>query len=195
MSASNTSDGQSTVLIVDDDQDTADLYTDYLKDTYRVHTAYSGEEALEVMDATIDVVLLDRRMPELSGDDVLDAIRERDSDCRIVMMTAVSPDFDIIDLPFDEYLVKPVSAETVRDAIERMLVRTTYDANIQRLMSVASKMATLESTLELSDLTANDEYAALEAEFVALRDELGTEKSEEDPYPEFTMEKIQTVIN
>lgn len=195
MSASNTSDGQSTVLIVDDDQDTADLYTDYLKDTYRVHTAYSGEEALEVMDATIDVVLLDRRMPELSGDDVLDAIRERDSDCRIVMMTAVSPDFGIIDLPFDEYLVKPVSAETVRDAIERMLVRTTYDANIQRLMSVASKMATLESTLELSDLTANDEYAALEAEFVALRDELGTEKSEEDPYPEFTMEKIQTVIN
>lgn len=194
MPPSNPTDDKPIVLVVDDEQTTADLYTEFLADMYSVRTAYSGTEALELMDSTVDVVLLDRRMPGLSGDEVLETMRERESDFRTIMVTAVSPDLDIIDLPFDEYLVKPVSMETLDDAIDRMLIRTTYDAKIQNLMSLASKMATLESKLELSDLTASDEYVALETEFTEMREELGREAREVDPYPEFTIEKIRAVI-
>ena len=195
MTSSNPSDDQPTVLVVDDERATADLYTEYLAETYRVRTAYSGREALELMDSTVDVVLLDRQMPGLSGDEVLEAMRARESDCRFIMVTGITPDLDIIGLPFDEYLVKPVSSETVHDAVERMLVRTTHDARIQKLLSIASKMATLESKLELSDLTASDEYAVLEAQFSDLRGTLGEEVLEDDPYPEFTTAKIRSVID
>lgn len=195
MPSSDTAADHPTVLVVDDERSIADLYTEYLAETYRVRTAYSGEEALELMDSTVDVLLLDRRMPGLSGDEVLETIRDRETGLRTIMVTAVSPDLDVISLPFDEYLTKPVSSETLHDAIERMLTRSTYDAKIQRVMSLASKMATLESKLDLCDLRANDEYAALEAEFTEMRKEFDGEALDDDPYSEFTAEKIQTVID
>ena len=40
-------------------------------------------------------------MPQLSGDEVLNTIRDRDLDCQVVMVTGVTADFDILDLPFD----------------------------------------------------------------------------------------------
>jgi len=60
-----------------------------------------------VIDETVDVVLLDRMMPGMSGQEVLAAIRERGLDCRVAMVTAVDADFDVIEMGFDEYLGKP----------------------------------------------------------------------------------------
>ncbi|MDX1748088.1 MAG: response regulator, partial [Halobacteriales archaeon] len=57
------------VLIVDDEPEIVDLYNRRLKGTYAVRTAYGGTEALEEADESVDIVLLDRRMPDLSGDD------------------------------------------------------------------------------------------------------------------------------
>ncbi|ESS07881.1 MAG: response regulator containing CheY-like receiver, AAA-type ATPase, and DNA-binding domain protein [uncultured archaeon A07HN63] len=51
-----------TVLVVDDESDVADLYAYRLEDAFSVRTAYSGEEAIETVDETVDVILLDRRM-------------------------------------------------------------------------------------------------------------------------------------
>jgi len=78
---------------------------------HEVRTAYSGEEALEKVDEDVDIVLLDRLLPDLPdlpGDEVLERVRERGLDCRVVMVTAVDPDFDIVELPVDEYIHKPV---------------------------------------------------------------------------------------
>ncbi len=57
-----------SVLIAEDEPDLANLYTSRLEERYDVRTAYDGTEALEAIDGDIDVVLLDRRMPGLSGD-------------------------------------------------------------------------------------------------------------------------------
>ena len=78
-----------------------------------VRTAYGGEEALEKADEDVDLVFLDRQMPDMSGDDVLERVRERGLDCRVVMVTAVDPDFDIVEMPFDDYLTKPVMRDDV----------------------------------------------------------------------------------
>lgn len=85
-------DRDPVVLVVDDEEDLANLYSQWLSDDYAVRTAYNGEQALERLDETVDVVLLDRRMPGLSGDDALNRIREREYDCRVAMVTAVDPD-------------------------------------------------------------------------------------------------------
>ena len=160
------------VLVVEDEADLADLYAAWLGDEYRVRTAYGGHEALETLDELdneVDAILLDRRMPGLSGDEVLSAVREREIDCRVAMVTAVEPDFDILAMGFDDYLVKPVSSDTLRDTVVSLLQRSEYDAGVQDLFSLTSKKAMLEAEKSPSELADNEEYQELTAQIEALR--------------------------
>ena len=62
-------DRTATVLIVDDEQNLTTLYAAWLEPDYDVVTATSGSEAVTELDSDVDVALLDRRMPETSGDE------------------------------------------------------------------------------------------------------------------------------
>jgi DNA-binding response OmpR family regulator len=139
------------VLVVDDDEDLADTCEYWLRDDYDVRVAYGGEDALSQADETVDVVLLDRRMPNLSGDDVLERLRERGLDCHVAMMTAVEPDTEIVDMPFDDYLVKPVTKTDVREAVEELVVRSEFDEEVREFFALESTEAALE-TRDVEDL-------------------------------------------
>jgi DNA-binding response OmpR family regulator len=161
------------VLVVEDEPDLADLYAAWLGDEYRVRTAYGGHEALDELDEAddeVDAILLDRRMPGLSGDEVLTAVRDRGIDCRVAMVTAVEPDFDILEMGFDDYLVKPVTSDTLRETVEGLLRRSEYDTEVQELFSLTSKKAMLESEKSASDLADNEEYQRLTERIEELRD-------------------------
>ena len=161
------------VLVVEDEPDLADLYAAWLDDEYRVRTAYGGQEALDQLDEVGDdvaAILLDRRMPGLSGDEVLTAVRDRGIDCRVAMVTAVEPDFDILEMGFDDYLVKPVTSDTLRETVEGLLRRGEYDSEVQELFSLTSKKAMLESEKSATDLADNDEYQRLTERIDELRD-------------------------
>ncbi|MCT9096024.1 bacterio-opsin activator domain-containing protein [Haloarchaeobius sp. HME9146] len=144
---SDTQRSTPTVLVVDDDQDLADTCRYWLEgEGYRVRTAYGGEDALDVVDEEqVDLVLLDRRMPRLSGDEVLDELRERGHDCPVAMMTAVAPDTDIVDMPFDEYLVKPVAEEDVLDAAEELLARDSFSEDVREYFALEATESALSS--------------------------------------------------
>lgn len=163
-----------TVLIVDDEVNITELFNAWLKEEYDVRMAISGEEALEKLDESVDVVLLDRRMPGLSGDEVLEVIREETPDCRVAMVTAVEPDFDVIEMGFDDYLTKPIDREDLESVIESLLQRKEYDGRMQEYFALASKKATLEAAKPISELEANEEYRDLVAEVEALEEELDT---------------------
>jgi two-component system response regulator AdeR len=160
------------VLVVDDEPDVANSYAAHVEDRYEVRTAYSGREALEELDGTIDVVLLDRRMPDVSGDDVLDTIRDREMDCRVAMVTAVDPDFDIIDMPFDDYLVKPVSRQELLDVISGLLRCDKYESRLKDYYMLTSKMVALKSSKSQVELEDSEGYAELEDRRNRVRDEL-----------------------
>lgn len=193
MRKNQSADNRPIVLVVDDDADARDLYANQLDGQYSVLTAASGEDALEAIDERVAVVLLDRRMPGLSGDEVLQMIRDRNHQCRIVMVTGVSPAVDILDLPFDDYLVKPVSGGQLNETVSRMLVRNESDETIQNAMALVSKMATLESKMEISELKKSPEYAALESQLADLH--AGIDLGDgDDEYTEFTTEKIQAIF-
>ncbi len=160
------------VLVVEDEPDLADLYAAWLGDEYRVRTAYGGQEALEELDAVddeVDAILLDRRMPGLSGDEVLSAVRERGIDCRVAMVTAVEPDFDILEMGFDDYLVKPVTSDTLKETVAGLLRRGEYDTEMQELFSLTSKKAMLETEKSATELADNDEYQRLTDRIEELR--------------------------
>jgi len=110
-------------------------------------------------------------MPDLSGDDVLETIRERDLECRVAMVTAVEPELDIIDLGFDDYLRKPVDRDTLLATVERLLRRSTYDGTVQRYFSTARKHALLVDSGDPT-VTESDEFAELRSRLEALRGEL-----------------------
>jgi CheY-like chemotaxis protein len=62
---------EGTVLVVDDEPQLAELYSMQLAEEYEVRTATGGPEALDLVDEEVDVALLDRRMPRMSGDELL----------------------------------------------------------------------------------------------------------------------------
>jgi DNA-binding response OmpR family regulator len=160
------------VLAVDDEPDVTEVYSLWLPDEYTVHRAAGGEEALEVMDETVDVVLLDRLMPGTNGDAVLEHIREEGYDCRVAMVTAVDPDFDVLEMPFDDYVVKPVDPDELRATVDRLLTLAAYDARSEALFRLAARRAALESAKSEETLAANDEYRALVERIDELRAEL-----------------------
>ncbi|MFW5919655.1 MAG: response regulator transcription factor [Halanaeroarchaeum sp.] len=146
--------GTATILVVDDERDLADLYSMWIDDQYDVRTAYGGEEALEKMDDSVHIVLLDRRMPDLTGDEVLERIREQGYEARVVMVTAVDPGLDVIELDFDEYLTKPVSRPELNRVIENMRIQLRRTGALKEHTSVSNKMAALEGELDPETLEA-----------------------------------------
>ena len=161
-----------TVLVVDDERDVADAYAAQLESDYIVSTAYSGQEALDRLDASIDVVLLDRRMPGISGDEVLEHIRDRRLSCRVAMVTAVDPDFDIIEMPFDDYVIKPVSREDLFNTIERLLTCSEYADRLQEYYSLTAKHAALSANKPAAELAESDQFQRLEERLDEIRDDL-----------------------
>ena len=150
-----------TVLVVDDEAEVADVYALRLRGEYDVETAYGGTAALETVDDSFDVVLLDRRMPDVPGDDVLPAIRDRGLDVRVIMITAVDPDFDIVEMPFDDYLCKPVEKRDLVGAIDQQLTATRYDERLTEYLEVTSKLALLEAEKSAAELDGNEQIGEL----------------------------------
>jgi DNA-binding response OmpR family regulator len=161
-----------TVLVVDDEREVVDAYALRLRQRYDdVRTAYGGEEALEAMDEQIDVVMLDRRMP-YSGDRVLREIRERGYDCRVIMVTAVDPGFGIVDMPFDDYLCKPIEKEDLFAAVDQQLEAASYDDPLTEFFSLTAKLAVLEAERSPEQLAGSGEYLRMRRRAEDLRDEL-----------------------
>ncbi len=171
---------RATVLVVDDEPEVADVYALRLRDQFDTRVAYSGRDALETMDVDVDVVLLDRRMPDISGDDVLAEIREKGYDCRVIMLTAVDPGIDIVDMPFDDYLCKPVEKSDLVRVINQQLDVIRHDAKLSQYFELTSKLALLENELAEEEVENNEELIELQAEAEELRAELDESLEELD---------------
>ncbi|WP_302080632.1 HalX domain-containing protein [Salinibaculum rarum] len=160
------------VLIVEDEPDVAETYRLWLETDYEIRMAQNGDEGLEKLGPDIDVVLLDRMMPGLSGDEVLEHIRADDLDCRVAIVSAVEPDFDILEMGFDTYLSKPIKSAELEATVQNLLERSEYDSLLQEYYSLVEKQATLEATKSRAELAESSEYDSLRAEIDELRDDL-----------------------
>jgi two-component system response regulator AdeR len=160
------------VLIVEDEPDVTETYRLWLETDYEVRTATDGDEGIEKLDESVDVVLLDRMMPGLSGDEVLEYIRDRGLECRVAMVTAVEPDFDILEMGFDTYLSKPVRSDQLTETVENLLERSEYDTLLQEYYALVEKQATLEATKSQTELATSEEYDRLQSEIDDIRAEL-----------------------
>lgn len=154
-----------TVLVVDDETSVVTLYARMLSDTHDVRTAHDGGEALEEIDDEVDVILLDRRMPDLPGGEVLDRIRSAGYDCAVAMVTAIRPEEDIVSMDFDAYRVKPIGAQELHELVEELLLRSEYSTDIRELMATGEKLAALREAHEPEQLRTLESFRELEAEY------------------------------
>lgn len=112
------------VLYVDDEEQLLLLVKNQLTvEGFTVETVNSGEDAFEILaKKTFDVILLDIRMPRISGIDVLKHIQQNKIKSRVVMLTAVddlSVALEAVKSGAIDYLTKPYEFETLVSAILR----------------------------------------------------------------------------
>jgi response regulator of citrate/malate metabolism len=117
------------VLVVDDDRLVADIHRGYVAQIPHFHvaaTAYSGQEVLRaVASMTIDLIMLDIYLPDLSGLDVLRALHARAAPPRLPHTIAVTAARDVetirgaLALGVVDYLVKPFEPKDLRVRLER----------------------------------------------------------------------------
>jgi CheY-like chemotaxis protein len=165
--------GTPRVLMVDDEPEVADAYALRLEGVAEVTTTYGAEEALAAVDeqAPLDVVLLDRHMPGRSGDDVLAELRDRELHTRVIMVTAIDPGLDVLELPFDDYLCKPVDREDLRTAVDQQCQVLAYEL-LGEYFSLESTRALIEAELPPETRQDHEEFAELQRRTTALADRL-----------------------
>ncbi len=111
-----------TILVVDDELSMREFLKILLeKEGYRILTAADGSEALSLADRnTIDLVVSDIRMPGISGLELLAALKEKNADLPVIMITAfASPDDAVTAMKngaFD-YITKPFNVDEIKSVI------------------------------------------------------------------------------
>ncbi len=124
-------DSRKRVLIIDDESDFCSLVKTGLeaRDEYRVHTAISGKDGLEMARMVRpDVILLDITMPEMDGFKVLERLKKDRNTMSIpVIMLTARDDGEFKQKAarlFDEaYLVKPIEIAVLRATVGDVLKR------------------------------------------------------------------------
>jgi len=160
------------VLVVDDDVDVAESYASQLRGQFEVEAVYSGEDALDALSPAVDVVLLDRRMPTLSGGDVLETIRERGLEARVAMVTGEAADFDIIEMPFDDYVQKPASTSDLVGTVKHLKRCLHYEEQVREYYALTAKRAALFESKAPEELAASEQFQSLDAAIAAAREDL-----------------------
>jgi DNA-binding NtrC family response regulator len=183
--AQEVSEARERVLVVDDEPDLAESCAYFLERAgYEARTAASASEALELLQKeSFGVVVSDVRMPRMSGMELLSAIRQRDPDIEVLLLTGY-PDLQMavsaIKQGAFDYLAKPYGEE---DLIERvgkaMAHRRVKDQNEglrERLRSGVAGRRLIHTSKSFGETIAMLERAARTTASVLLIGESGTGK-------------------
>lgn len=115
------------ILIVDDDENIAELISLYLsKECYDTKMVHDGEEALEAFDTYApNLILLDLMLPGIDGYQVCREIRAK-SNTPIIMLSAKGEVFDKVlglELGADDYIIKPFDSKEMVARVKAVLRR------------------------------------------------------------------------
>ena len=139
----------SKILLVDDDIELTDLLAEVLRLTgFEVEVANNGQEALDKLNESHQLVLLDIMMPVLNGIETLKKIRQT-SNVPVMMLTARGEEIDRVlglELGADDYLPKPFNDRELVARIKAILRRATpvEKENTQNSTALPSEENTLE---------------------------------------------------
>ncbi len=123
------------ILVVDDEATQRDLLGGFLKNQgYRVLLAADGRQALNIFQREpVQLVIIDHRMPGLTGDEVLAQMKSINPTVRSIMVTAygnINTAVTVMKLGADEYLEKPVDLPDLLKKIQQIEQQIAVDMDI-----------------------------------------------------------------
>lgn len=137
----------SKILLVDDDIELTDLLAEVLRLTgFEVEIANNGQDALDKLNSSHQLVLLDVMMPVLNGIETLKKIRQT-SNVPVMMLTARGEEIDRVlglELGADDYLPKPFNDRELVARIKAILRRVSPSESSQNSTTLSSEENTLE---------------------------------------------------
>ena len=137
----------SKILLVDDDIELTDLLAEVLRlDSFEVEIANNGQDALDRLNSSHQLVLLDVMMPVLNGIETLKKIRQT-SNVPVMMLTARGEEIDRVlglELGADDYLPKPFNDRELVARIKAILRRVSPSESSQNSTTLSSEENTLE---------------------------------------------------
>ena len=113
------------VLFVEDEPALRFSYERYFRNRYELAFAASGAEAMTQLGAaTPDVLVLDMRLPDTDGVELLRRIRATHPDLPVIITTAymsIEPQLKVLDLPHSGYIVKPFRLDELGARIDAVV--------------------------------------------------------------------------
>jgi two-component system response regulator CpxR len=135
------------VLIVDDDESVLKLVETVLRHSgYEVVQASDGQQALDLLDASIDVLLCDKNLPLVPGTQVVLEARARFPKLTTVLMTAAPEALALTTLGLDGYLAKPFRSNslvvhTLQAALDRHALKEKRQELETQLQSAVAQLS------------------------------------------------------
>ncbi len=184
-------EGFPRVLLADDDHRLLEMYTLWLSADYDVVTANNGREALTLLDDSIAVAILDRNMPELTGEEVATAIRESGQTTPLAFLTAAQVSPTDVSLPADRLLRKPVRKDELRAAIEDVRALTDQSPIGRAVDARRHRLEFVEHHLG-SSVTGTDAYEQARTELEAIEEERAADLEKRQPWRRYLAAGIAT---
>jgi len=162
------------VLVIDDNQEELNLVCDVLKERgFDVHPASDGEQGMELFEREAPIIILtDINMPEMSGIEILETIKEVSPITQVIVFSGVGTTRDVIKalrLGACDYLTKPFNSELLIHTIGRCVDR--HELILERI----ARKETLEKEVrERTAALTNTLYETVKA--------LGLLTEKRDPY-------------
>lgn len=178
------------LLLVDDEEDNLTIFRLNFKNLFTIHTASSGADALKVLEREdIAVLIVDQRMPGMTGVELLNIAHERWPKTIRVLMTAYA-DIDVVIEAVNEgriyrYVTKPWNKDelkqTIRQAIEKHHMDRRYAELVSSYKSLMYQtVEALVSALEEKDAYTSGHARRITELSVAIGKEMGLEGEEMD---------------
>src|SRR5262245_50683173 len=158
---STTANALGRVLVVDDELGPRESLRMLLKPSYAIQTAENGRTALDLLRRfQPDIVIMDIKMPEMDGLELLRHVKRADPSIEVVMITAYASLETVrhaLTHGAFEYLIKPFSRQDLEDVVHRALVRRQADlgtrGQVARLVEEMRKLSAKTRELEEAEAT------------------------------------------
>ena len=162
-----------TILAIDDERSIRETYRIALSEPYRVVLAEDGKAGLKVLDEQhVDLIILDHMMPGMNGLEFLEALKEREEEIPVIVVTAmnsVSVAVDAMKQGARDYLIKPFDV----DQLTMLIARTLEEERVRQELcllrsgesrgfdSIVGNSPALQRTLALAKEAAEVESTVL----------------------------------
>lgn len=157
------------ILIIEDNIAQAKMYKRWLEPKYTAKTATKFDKVLKEYKGDEEVILLDRKLDGAEAEDLIDSLEGIENQ-NIVVITGMEPDLDLLNMPINDYLIKPVDRELLRDTVRKVIEADKRPDKTKELLELLSKKKILDD--KPTEVREKEEYQKLVRKIDELRDEI-----------------------